>query len=158
MAILMKIEGVDGNVTSEKYKGWVDISSMQFGIGRGVGSPVGSDVDREASAPSVSEITCTKEMDKASSAIFELALWGEGKKVEIHLVKTDKDSVEPFVKYELEDVLISGYSVSSGGDRPSESLSLNFTKITYIYIPMKDKNETGDPFPVGYDLAKQKSI
>jgi len=28
---------------------------------------------------------------------------------------------------------VSGYSLSSGGDRPSESLSFNFTKITWTY-------------------------
>jgi type VI secretion system secreted protein Hcp len=158
MPIYMKIEGVEGNVTAEGYKGWIEVNSCQFGIGRGVSSPHGSDVDREASTPSVSEIVVTKEADKASTKLFELALYGEGLKVNIDLCKTDKGKPEPYMQYELEDVLISGFSVSSGGDRPSESLSLNFTKIIFTYTPMKDKNETGDPVKVGYDLAQMKSV
>jgi type VI secretion system secreted protein Hcp len=156
--IYMQIEGIDGNVTAEGYTNWIACGSLQYGIGRGISAPTGSDVDREASTPSVSEIVVTKEMDKASPKLFESALWGEGVKVKIHLVKTDKGKPEPFMTLELEDTLISGYSVSSGGDRPSESLSLNFTKIIYEYTPMKDKNETGDPVKAGYDLAMQKSI
>ncbi|MFL5342350.1 MAG: Hcp family type VI secretion system effector [Gemmataceae bacterium] len=158
MAIFMKMEGIDGNSTSAGHEGWVIVDSLQFGIGRGIPSPQGSEADREASTPSVSEIVVTKTMDKASSKLFEGALCGEGVKCEIHLCKTDAGQPEPYTKYDLEDVLISGYSMSSGGDRPTESLSLNFTKITYTYIPMKDKNETGDPYPCGYDLAKQSPI
>ena len=36
-----------------------------------------------------------------------------------------------YLSIELENAMISNYSVSSGGDRPTESLALNFTKITY---------------------------
>jgi len=31
-----------------------------------------------------------------------------------------------FLKYTFTDVLISGWSMSSGGDRPTESVSFNF--------------------------------
>ena len=40
--------------------------------------------------------------------------------------------------------MVSGYSVSSGGDRPTESISLNFTKILYEFNEMNAKNEKGD--------------
>ena len=34
-----------------------------------------------------------------------------------------------YLQVDLKEVLISGYSVSSGGDTPSESLSLNFSNV-----------------------------
>jgi hypothetical protein len=34
---------------------------------------------------------------------------------------------------QIEGGLLSGWSMSSGGDRPTESLSLNFTKIEFRY-------------------------
>jgi type VI secretion system secreted protein Hcp len=49
--------------------------------------------------------------------------------------------------------IIDGYSVSSGGDRPSESISMNFTKIEYKYTPFDDQHKAGTPVPVTYDLA-----
>lgn len=158
MPIYVQIEGVDGSVEAEGHAKWIEVSSLQFGVGRGIGSPMGNASDREASAPSISEIVVSKTMDIASPKLFEESLWGEGKKVTIDLCKTDKDKLEVFLQYTLEDTLVSGYSVSSGGDRPTESVSLNFTKIIMNYTPMKDKNETGDPIKVGYDLAKAKSV
>jgi type VI secretion system secreted protein Hcp len=52
----------------------------------------------------------------------------------------------------LTNTLISGFSMSSGGDRPTESITLNFTKITYNNIGMGAANETGNPDRAEYDL------
>ena len=88
--------------------------------------------DRDASAPSFSEIVCTKGQDEASLALLEAA-WGGSEAVdaEIHFVRTENKKMDVYLKYKLNDVLISGYSLSSGGDRPSESLSLNYSKIEF---------------------------
>jgi type VI secretion system secreted protein Hcp len=159
MPIYMQFEGVDGDVTAEGHEKWIELGSMHFGIGRAVTSPqTGGSAEREASAPSVSEITLTKNADSASPKLFQQSLFGEGAKVKIDLVKTDKDKLEPYEQYELEDVLVSGFSVSSAGDRPTESISLNFTKIIFSHVQMKDKNDPGSPEKVGYDLEKAKQI
>src|SRR5262245_47819812 len=156
MPIYVKMEGVKGDVTAEGYTDHIQVGGLSWGVGRGVGSPVGSSKNREASAPSISEVTVSKVMDQASPQLLREALWGEGKKVEIKLVKTDKDKLEVYAEYILEDVLVSGYSISSGGDRPTENLSLNFTKIEFTNTGMGQKNETGDPDRVQYDLSLGK--
>ena len=46
--------------------------------------------------------------------------------------------------------------MSSGGDRPTESLSLNFTKILYEFNEMKSKNEKGDSPKAGWDIGEAK--
>ena len=63
---------------------------------------------------------------------------------------------QEYMTYELENVLVSGYSISSGGDRPMESLSLNFTKIEYKIDDQKEKS--GAPPKAGYDVAPAKKI
>jgi len=52
--------------------------------------------------------------------------------------------------------MVSGYSVSSGGDKPTESISLNFTKIEYQYIPMGQKNDGKSPMKTGWDISLGK--
>ena len=69
-------------------------------------------------------------------------------------MKTDAKELEKYALYKLEEVMISGYSLSSGGDRPMESISLNFTKIDVEQIPMKSKGETGSSKHVLYNLAE----
>ena len=155
-----QVEGIDGDVTAEGHEKWIEVNSFSWGVGRGVTSPMGGSADREASAPSVSEITVTKVSDKSTANLIREALWGEGKKVKIDFCKTDKDKFEPYLQLELENTLISNYSVSGHGgvghSQPMESLSLNFSKITFNDISMGSKNETGDPDRVWYDLAKGK--
>src|SRR5437868_7124950 len=140
MPIYMKIDGVDGSVTATGHEKWIELQSCQLGTNRHVTNATGRGVNREASVPSVSEIVVTKDLDCASTNLFRLSLWGEGKKVKIDFCKTDKDKFEAYLQLELDNVLISNYTVSghggTGHSRPTESLGLNFTKITYNTIAM----------------------
>jgi type VI secretion system secreted protein Hcp len=154
MAVYMQVAGVTGDVEEKGHIGWIELNSFQWGVGRGIGSPKSGAKDREGAEASVSELTVSKTQDNATTKLMRLALWGKGKKVEIHFTRTGSNKEQiPYLKYELEDVLLSGYSMSSGGDRPSESVSLNFTKVTYTNLESKDTNEEGDPDRFQYDLA-----
>lgn len=156
MAIYMQIEGIKGNVEADGHADWIECNSLQWGVGRAISSKVGTAKDREASAPSISEVVVTKEMDKATPYLFTEACVGKGKKTQIHLVKTDADKLESYMEYILSDTMISGYSVSSGGDRPTESISISFTKIEMKYVPWKDDHTKDSPIPASYDLALAK--
>ena len=158
MPIYMKYDNlaVKGDVTEESHKDWVELNSFQWGVGRGISSPTGASADRESSAPSVSEITCTKDQDKATVKLLDAALQGEGKDVVIEFTKTDKGNLETYITFTLSNTMISGYSMSSGGDRPSESLSLNFTKIEMKVVPLGAAGGTESPETVGYDIATAK--
>src|SRR5437764_304354 len=144
MAIYMNYDGIPGDVTSAGHEQWIELSSFQWGVGRGIGDPSGSSADREGSTPSVSEIVVTKTTDSASTNIMRASLGlppaGEGKLVKIHITKTNTDNPENILELELENTLVSGWSMSSGGDRPTESLSLNFTKVTYTNTAMAAAN------------------
>ena len=160
MPIFMKYDGVDGDVKAAGHEKWIMLDSCQLGVHRNIANTSGRGQNREASAPSVSEIVVTKKQDCASTGLFKASLHGEGKKAEIHFCKTDKDKVEPYMKIELENVLISSYNVSGhggdGNDRPMESLSLNYTKIVYTTVQMDDKNATGKPQRADWDQAALK--
>ena len=156
MALYMKFGSIKGDVETTDYKDWIDINSFQWGVGRGISSPVGSTADREASHPSVSEVSISKQMDIATNKLIEDALGGEmNNKVEIAYVTTGKNEVKEFLRYILTNTAISGYSVSSGGDRPSESISLNFTKIEIKYTSL-NVDEDGNPASTNYNLGTQK--
>ena len=147
-----------GDVTEEGHVGWIELNSLQWGVGRGISSPTGASADRESSAPSVSEITVTKAQDASSVKVLDECLQGEGKTVLIDFAKTDKGKLEVFLTYTLTNCMISGYSISSGGDRPQESLSLNFTKVEFKNTPTKSAGETASPETVTYDLALAKVV
>ena len=157
MAIYLKYDGIDGEVTQSDHTKWIEVHSFQFGIGRGISTPTGNAANRESSHASVSEVVVTTAMDSSSTKIFtESATGKDGKKVEIHFVTTGNPGLT-YAQYTLEGTLISGYSLSSAGERPSESISLNFTKIEFKMTPYDNENKAGTPVTVNYNLATAKS-
>jgi len=155
MTIYLKYGKIEGNVTEKGHEKWMDVHSMQFGIGRAISTPTGSTGNREGSLPSVSEITITRTMDGASAFLMQAVLGkSKGETAKIDLVETGSTDNEVYAKYELTNCLVSGYSVSSGGDRPSESISLNFTKVEFNVTPRDADNEAGQPIKAIYDITK----
>ena len=148
---------INGDVTTAGFEKQIEINSFQWGVGRGVGSPTGASGNREASTPSVSEITVSKSLDNASGNLLKESLSSGGKStLVISFVRTDGNGADTYLEITLTDTMISGYSMSSGGDRPSESLSFNFVKIEVKFTPMNADGSKGSPFPVTYDLGLQK--
>lgn len=161
MAIYMQYNGdaIKGDVTSEGYQNWIDISSLQFGVGRAISAATGSMSNREVSMPSVSEVVVTKMMDASSALLLKESFAGsEGVSVILAIVRTGKDKPEEVGRISLENVLVSGFSISSGGDRPSESISLSFAKIEFDLKGADAANKNGTNVKVGFDLAAGKSL
>jgi type VI secretion system secreted protein Hcp len=157
MSIYMKYGAIKGDVTAAGHQGsdgWVEINSFQYGIGRAICSASGGSKDREASAPSISEINITKPTDISSTAWMEQALYGRGVNCQIDFCKTDKGQLEVYQSFSLENCLISGFTVNSGGDRPTESITISFTKIIYSYQEMSAAGDAGDSPKTGWDIGR----
>jgi len=157
MAIYVKIGDIKGNVSAAGHEDWIECDSLQFGVGRAIPMMVGMQTNREASHPSLSEVTLSKTMDDASPYLFQESVVGEAKEIQIHVTKTGADQLESIVEYTLTSSLVSSYSVSSGGDRPSESLSLAYTKIEMKYVVWDENHTQASQVPVSYDLGTAKA-
>ncbi len=154
MAIFLKLDGIPGSSTDSKFPDQIEMESFQWGAGIGVGSARGG--DRTTSEPSVSEITATKQLDKASEKLFKSLLNGDTiTKGVISFVVASKGESVAYASLELSDVIISGYSQSSGGDFPSESFSLNFSKFDWMFMG-RDGTQAGTATHLIYDLAANK--
>jgi len=148
--IYMKYGSIGGDVTDPGFQGDIQLNSFQWGVGRGISSPNGA-TGREASAPSISEIVVGKNFDSSTIPLIQEAFGGTPSTVEIDFANTSSTGTPNiYLKFDLFNTLVSGYSVSSGGDRPSESLSLNFTKISVF-----STSAQGQPQAFSYDLATQ---
>jgi type VI secretion system secreted protein Hcp len=111
--IYMKVQDINGDVTAEGYSGWIEVTSLQWSLGRAISAPTGGAGDRESSSPSFSEVATTKVADKTTVALFKEAAIGEAKTVEFHFLRTDRDKLVAYQKIKLEGVLISAFSQSS---------------------------------------------
>jgi len=160
MAIYMKMDGVKGQSQTEGHKDEVTLESFQFGASRNIASSA-KNANREASAPSLSEVTVTKSQDASSSDLLKLSFAGEGKKAVFSFTKAGTDGkVQVYMTITLENCLVSSFNCSAHGGEgnsiPMESLSLNFTKIEYKMLPSDPKNKTAAPMLATYDISTGK--
>jgi type VI secretion system secreted protein Hcp len=159
MAAYVKLAAIKkGESLAEGHKGsdgWIEIGSVSFGSGRSISTPVGAAAKREASAPHISEIQMSKLQDSTSPLLFQESLIGKAGDCQIDLTQTGDAQLEIFCTVKLTNAMVSNYSISSSGERPSESFSINFTKIEYLY---QGFSNTGTPDSalkqtVTYDLT-----
>ena len=156
MAIYMKFGSIDGDVTTAGYEKWIELQSALFGVSRHTTTGAG-DKAREGAHPEISELKITKHFDSASSKLLQNSLAGKfDNDVTIDMTATTKNKLETYLEIELEKCGITSYQHSaSPGQVPVESLTLNFTKITFSPSPL---NVQGVPMRGGivtFDLNTQ---
>ncbi len=137
MALYLQIEPIKGECTEEKHTDWIQISSYSLGLSQTISAFTGTG-GRSAGDASFSDLTITKEVDKASIDLHLFCIQGK------HITKLVLDVCEDsgdkvcFWKYEMEDVMVSSVSNSGGmGGRPMESVSMVYARISLTYTPVK---------------------
>lgn len=129
----LKIGDIKGESMDAEHSGDIEVLSWSFGASQGgmmMGRPsmMGS---QQPPPPGPGAMTITKSYDKASPKLLEACARGQHIPKAVLSVRKTGGGQQQYLTYELENVMISGYSMSSGGDRPTESLSLNYTKIQF---------------------------
>jgi len=153
----MKFGDVNGDVTTDGFTKWIELSSFQWGVSRAVTSGAGGE-SRESTAPNISDIVVSKYLDAASAKLYQDSVAGTfDTKVVIKMTTTTKNKIETYMTYELTDCGVSSYSVSSGGDQPSEGLTLNFLKIMLTPTPLDKSGQIKKGDVVTYDLLAMKA-
>lgn len=153
----LKIEGVEGESTDASHKGQIEIDSFSWGVSNSGSMAAGG--GGGAGKASFSDLHFTKTVDKSSPKLMEAVATGEHlRSVDLVVRKAGGEQLE-YYKVTLQDVVISGYSTTgSSGEAPSESISLNFSKIIFEYTPQNADGTAGAPLKTGYDLALAKKI
>ncbi|HYE34296.1 type VI secretion system tube protein Hcp [Methylocaldum sp.] len=159
--ILMKFgTEIKGDSTVASHTDWITVDSLQFGVGRAI-STSGVGKDRDTSNPSFSEVTISKSMDVASTELWRQAVCGKSLgDCTIHFIQTGGTDAKGQVYLEiiLADAIISSYSASSGGDRPSESISISFNEFKITYSSFDEGGTAKKGETKGWNLMKNEIV
>ena len=153
MPIYFQMDGIQGDATQADHKQWMDIQAMHWNVSRNINTLAGAAANRESSEPAISEVTLTKVSDSSTSKLFQEACTGRsGKDATIDMVTTGNPG-QTYIQYKLYNTLVASYTVSSSGDRPTEQVTLNFTKMEVKYIPFDENNNAKAPMISSYDVS-----
>ncbi len=142
---------IEGDSLDQQHLKEIVISSFSHGITVPISIPVGG--GGSAGKPAFSDLNLAKLLDKASPLLYSYAAQGRRIATAVLSVRTSGASPFEFYRITLTDVLISSVQTSGGGDVPSETLSLNFTKIEWRYVPKKADGSPDTPVVATWDLS-----
>jgi type VI secretion system secreted protein Hcp len=145
MGLFVKIDGIEGEATDSAHAKWILADSASLPVFSSI--PGGAvDQQRTKGETSLGDITFTRQLDKSSPKLMEACALGKfNKEVLVEFTTTLGGKTETYLKWKLENVVFTGYSVhgnSSGEPLPSEQCSMNFSKITYTYTEFDNQKGT----------------
>ncbi len=123
----LKIEGLDGGSKDPAHMGWIAVARVASG---NLSAEASSASGREMASGQASgkrmhkPFVIVKEIDQASPKLMQACTTGK------HFSWAVVDSAG--VQYKLYDVAIASVQKDNGGDRPMESVTLNYTKIEVL--------------------------
>ncbi len=141
----LKIEGIEGEASDRAHSAWIDVLSVEWGA---KGTPVratmavqqGGAERKRPGRVKYGDITLKKGYDASSPKLAEACATGKHIPSVIIEYTTSEADGSKYMRVELQDVVISSYGIdATGGDRPMESISLNYAKIKTTYIPQGER-------------------
>ena len=153
--ILMKIAGVDGESLTKGYEKAIDVLSVSLGASNP--SSVSSGSGSGAGKVDISSISLQKNVDLASAKLFQQCCSGKHfDDATLVFREAGGDSPVEYWTIKLKQVFIDSISwgASSGGGKPSESVSVSFAEITFEYYSQDDKGAKKDKVSGGWSIKQ----
>ena len=159
--MLYQDDGIKGESTDDKHKDQIEVLSFSWGSSQPASAASGTG-GRTAERVNIQDFSFVKVLDKSTPMLFLACCDGRHLKetvIELCLASGDK---HPYMKYTMEDVIISGVrpggSAQGGEVKPLEEVTLNFGKVRLEYTPIDSSGNAGSPERTGWDLTTNKKL
>lgn len=156
--IYMDLPGATGSATARGHEGWIELGSVQWGVGVAASlnqSLAGGSRAWELSRPSFSDIVWTQQADISvpglMNKMFTRSITGQST---IDLTRSGaKEGELTYLQLVTQQVAVTGVSLSNG----SVSASQAYSKISMSYESLQDGKDKGSKIVAEYDLASGKA-
>ena len=152
--ILLDIPDIKGQSSLKGFAEKIEILSFSHGVAMQVtGDP--SNSERTSGRPNHQDLTLSKYVDVASCPIIAACNAATNlKTVTLTVGRNDTDgTLLPYLVMTMDNAIVSSVSTSGGGDRPMETVTLNYSKIKWDFTEQKpDVGKKGNNGAV-WDLA-----
>jgi len=147
--------GIKGSSQEALHLNWIEASSFSMGVSDNYSGSSGT-----LNKPTFQPVTITKQYDMASPTIaYNCATAKSIKQVVIEIDQFNVGKLYTPIHIELDNALISSVnSTLTEGASPSlmEVVSLTYSKICWMYTPLKQDGTTDTPVTSCFDLTAAK--
>jgi type VI secretion system secreted protein Hcp len=157
--ILMNIKDVPGTSLMNGFTAQIEVMSYSHGVSMQVTGDV-SNTERTSGKPRHQDFHVTKYMDKSSPLLNQkLCQAADLGDVTITVGRNDNGTVIPLIIYTLSKAVLSSVSVGGGGgDKPVESVSLNYASIKWDYTAQKEAGGKDGVVSGSWDVGANKTV
>lgn len=156
--MFIKIGDIKGESVDDKHKDEIDVLAWSWGMSqtgtthRGAGGGAGK--------VNVQDLNITKYVDKSTPNLKDSCANGKHHKEALLVVRKAGETPLEYYKLKMTDVLISNVQIggSSGDERITENVSLNFAKYELEYTPQKADGSGDAAITSGFDIAANKKV
>jgi type VI secretion system secreted protein Hcp len=156
--MFMKLDDIKGESQDATHKGEIDVLSWNWGATQAGSAQVGGGTG--SGKVQIQDLTFTKYTDRASPVL--LGMCASGKPVKTALLTIRKAGSTPleYVKITMSGAIITTHThgCDAGGDRHTETVSLNFSSVKYEYTPQKADGSGDAVVTTGWDCAANKPL
>lgn len=151
--MFLKIDGVPGESVDDKHAGEIDVLAWSWNISQSSDLAAGGGAG--AARPQLRDLKVIKYADAATAALTSNALVGRVSPTATLTIETDGPTPFVFLVIDMEDVMISRIAQggSAGEDRLTESISLNYSKISITYTQQNADGSKGPVKSACFDVA-----
>ncbi len=150
----LKLDGIAGESPDAKHKTEIELSSFSWGVQNSGGAAGGGSTGKV----SIQDFHFTAKESLASPNLMLACAAGTHIKKATLTCRKAGGNQEEYLVIHLEDCLLSSFSLDGAttgvpkvDDRPVDAISINFTKISYIF----DSPTTGQIVDVSFDFTPQ---
>lgn len=157
-ALILELDGYEGESQIKGFEKKIEILSFSHGVAMQVTGDV-SNQERTSGKPNLQDLTVSKYMDKSSTVLKQACAEGKIiKSAKLFVLRNDAGSLIEMFRYELENPVVSSYSTGAGGgDKPVDTLTLNFAKVKWVYTVQGEGGAKAGEIPGQWDIALNTS-
>jgi len=157
----LKVDGVPGESTDDKHKGWIELLSYSHGVSQPGSGAASSGGARSAERCDHQDFSIVHTLDKASPKLSLYCCNGKHLKEVVMELCRATGNKQKYMEYKLSDVIVSsvrpGGSAQGGEALPLEEVSFNYGKIEWTYTETDHKSgEAKGDVKANWDLTANK--
>ena len=148
---------IKGNCSIDGFADKIIVLSYSHSVSLPMQMDAGN-TERTAGRPMVSEMSFSKMSDLATTEIYKACT--QGTKLgtaTLSVGRVEGGKFMPFFVYKLDNAMISSVSTSGGGGIPSDSFSVNFTKITCDFTQQQSDSTKKGTGTWNWNMATNKA-
>jgi type VI secretion system secreted protein Hcp len=156
----LRIDGVDGESTDSKHKGWIDVDSWSWGESQSATTHPGGG-GGAAGKVAFQDFHFTTKVSKASPKLFLACASGQHLKEAQLVARKAGKAQQEFLTWTFSDLLVSSYQTSgieAGDTLPMDQVSLNVSRVKVEYRAQKADGSLDAAVTAGWDIKTNKKV